>query len=105
MAFDHRKADLEEYMISSGGDSIARVLLYDTAQMIAYGDRYDRRRRSSNSYRKVYSDAARILGVSPGVSRSIVTIVKQEVKLLDTKTRVFWGETPYTPPPENHTQN
>ena len=59
--------------------------------MIAYGDRYDRRRRSSNSYRKVYSDAARILGVSPGVSRSIVTIVKQ-VKLLDTKTRVFWGK-------------
>ena len=105
MAFDHRKADLEQYMISSGGDSIARVLLYDTAQMIAYGDRYDRRRRSSNAYRKVHSDAARILGVSPGVSRSIVTIVKQEVKLLDSKTRVFWGETPYTPPPEKQTQN
>ena len=31
MAFDHRKASLEQYMVSSGGDSIARVLLYDTA--------------------------------------------------------------------------
>lgn len=98
MAFDHRKANLEQYMISSGGDSIARVLLYDTAQMIAYGDRYDRRHRSSNAYRKIYSTAAKILEISPGLARSIVTIVKQEVRLLEKKTRVFWGETPYTPP-------
>ena len=98
MAFDHRKANLEQYMISSGGDSIARVLLYDTAQMIAYGDRYDRRHRSSNAYRKIYSNAAKILEISPGLARSIITIVKQEVRLLEKKTRVFWGETPYTPP-------
>ena len=98
MAFDHRKANLGQYMISSGGDSIARVLLYDTAQMIAYGDRYDRRHRSSNAYRKIYSNAAKILEISPGLARSIVTIVKQEVRLLEKKTRVFWGETPYTPP-------
>jgi hypothetical protein len=98
MAFDHRKANLEQYMISSGGDSIARVLLYDTAQMIAYGDRYDRRHRSSNAYRKIYSTAAKILEISPGLARSIITIVKQEVRLLEKKTRVFWGETPYTPP-------
>ena len=98
MAFDHRKANLERYMISSGGDSIARVLLYDTVQMIAYGDRYDRRRRSSNTYRKIYSTAAKILEISPGLARSIVTIVRQEVRLLEKKTRVFWGETPYTPP-------
>ena len=98
MAFDHRKANLEQYMVSSGGDSIARVLLYDTAQMIAYGDRYDRRHRSSNAYRKIYSTAAKILEISPGLARSIITIVKQEVRLLEKKTRVFWGETPYTPP-------
>ena len=98
MAFDHRKASLEQYMVSSGGDSIARVLLYDTAQMIAYGDRYDRRHRSSNAYREIYSKAAQILEISPGLARSIVTIVKQEVRLLEKKTRVFWGETPYTPP-------
>jgi len=98
MAFDHRKANLERYMISSGGDSIARVLLYDTVQMIAYGDRYDRRHRSSNAYRKIYSTAAKILEISPGLARSIITIVKQEVRLLEKKTRVFWGETPYTPP-------
>ena len=98
MAFDHRKADLGRYMISSGGDSIARVLFYDVTQMIAYGDRYDRRRRSGTAYRKIYSDAAKILEISPNISRSITSIVKYEVRLLDRKTRVFWGETPYIPP-------
>ena len=98
MAFDHRKAELGQYMISSGGDSIARVLFYDVTQMIAYGDRYDRRRRSGTAYRKIYSDAAKILEISPNISRSITSIVKYEVRLLDRKTRVFWGETPYIPP-------
>jgi hypothetical protein len=36
MDFNHSKANLKDHMISSGGDSIARVLLYDVTQMITY---------------------------------------------------------------------
>ena len=98
MAFNHNKADLKDHMISSGGDSIARVLLYDVTQMIMYGDRYDKNRRSRKAYRTLLANASKELGISRRVSRNIQTIVKKELRLLNQKTKVFWGETPYQPP-------
>ena len=98
MAFNHSKANLEDHMISSGGDSIARVLLYDVTQMIMYGDRYDKYRRSRKAYRTLLANASKELGISRRVSRNIQTIVKKELRLLNQKTKVFWGETPYQPP-------
>ena len=98
MAFNHSKANLKDHMISSGGDSIARVLLYDVTQMIMYGDRYDKYRRSRKAYRTLFANASKELGISRRVSRNIQTIVKKELRLLNQKTKVFWGETPYQPP-------
>ena len=98
MTFNHSKANLKDHMISSGGDSIARVLLYDVTQMIMYGDRYDKYRRSRKAYRTLFANASKELGISRRVSRNIQTIVKKELRLLNQKTKVFWGETPYQPP-------
>ncbi len=98
MDFNHSKANLKDHMISSGGDSIARVLLYDVTQMITYGDRYDKYRRSRKAYRTLFANASKELGISRRVSRNIQTIVKKELRLLNQKTKVFWGETPYQPP-------
>jgi hypothetical protein len=98
MTFNHSKANLKDHMISSGGDSIARVLLYDVTQMIMYGDRYDKYRRSRKAYRTLLANASKELGISRRVSRNIQTIVKKELRLLNQKTKVFWGETPYQPP-------
>lgn len=98
MAFNHSKANLKDHMVSSGGNSIARVLLYDVTQMIMYGDRYDKKRRSRKAYRTLFTNASRTLEVSRGVSRNIQAIVNKELRLLNQKTKVFWGETPYQPP-------
>ena len=98
MAFNHNKADLKDHMISSGGDSIARVLLYDVTQMIMYGDRYDKNRHSHNTYQKMFANASRTLEVSGYVWKQIQRIVDEELDLLDRKTAIFWGETPYQPP-------
>ena len=98
MAFNHNKADLKDHMISSGGDSIARVLLYDVTQMIMYGDRYDKNRHSHNTYQKMCANASRTLEVSGYVWKQIQRIVDEELDLLDRKTAIFWGETPYQPP-------
>lgn len=98
MAFNHSKANLKDHMISSGGDSIARVLLYDVTQMIMCGDRYDKNRRSRNTYQKMFANASRTLGVSGYVWAQIQRIVDEELDLLDRKTAIFWGETPYQPP-------
>ena len=97
-AFNHREANIEDHMISSGGDSIARVLLYDTAQMIRYGDRYDKKRRSRKEYRTLFANAASQLEVSRRVSQNIQAMVNKELRLLNQKTKIFWGQTPYEPP-------
>ena len=98
MAFNHSKANLKDHMISSGGDSIARVLLYDVTQMIIYGDRYDKNQRSRNAYQKIFANASRALEISGYVWAQIQRIVDEERNLLDRKTAIFWGETPYQPP-------
>lgn len=98
MNFDHSTAKLEDHMIGSGGDSIARVLLYDVTQLITYGDLYDDNPRPASTYHGLFNQASQQLGVPGDVFAEIQDIVNQEVNLLDKKKVVFWGETPYVPP-------
>jgi hypothetical protein len=98
MAFQHRTAKLEDHMIGSGGDSIARVLLYDVTQMITHGDLYDNSPRQLSEYDGLFSQASQQLVVSTDVSAQIQNVVDQEVDLLDRKKVIFWEDTPYTPP-------
>jgi len=98
MAFDHRNAKLENHVMGSGGDSIARVLLYDVTQMITYGDLYDGRPRRRNEYRGLFGQASKRLGVPGFVAAQIQRFVDVEARLLKRKKLVFWEDTPYTPP-------
>ncbi|MFM1551088.1 MAG: hypothetical protein ACKJSG_16905, partial [Lentisphaeria bacterium] len=98
IAFEHRTANLEDYMIGSNGDSIARVLLYDVIQMITHGDLYDNNQRARSAYHGLLSKAAEQLGVPEDVSRKIQRVIDQEVYLFHKKKAVFWSETPYVPP-------
>jgi hypothetical protein len=98
MKFEHRSAKLADYMAGSGGDSIARVLLYDVIQMITYGDQYNGKPRQRREYRQLFGQAARQLGMPGYVFAQIQRIVDEEVSLLGRKKAVFWGDTPYTPP-------
>ena len=84
-------------MVGSGGDSIARVLLYDVTQMITHGDLYDNSPRPS-TYDGFFGQASQQLGVIGDVPASIQKVVDEEVALLDRKKVIFWAETPYVPP-------
>jgi hypothetical protein len=97
IAFEHRTANLEDHMIGSGGDSIARVLLYDVMQMITHGDLYDDNPRQS-TYNEFFGEAAGRVDVPASVVAQIREVVNSEVELLDKKRVVFWSETPYVPP-------
>ena len=46
----------------------------------------------------IFANASRTLGVSGYVWAQIQRIVDEERNLLDRKTAIFWGETPYQPP-------
>ena len=97
MTFEHSTANLEEHVIGSGGDSIARVLLYDVTQMITHGDLYDNSPRPS-TYDGLFGQASQQLGVIGDVPASIQKVVDEEVALLDRKKVIFWADTPYVPP-------
>ena len=98
MTFEHRTANLEDHVIGSGGDSIARVLLYDVTQMITHGDLYDNSPRMPSTYDGLFGEASQQLGVIGDVPASIQRVVDEEVDLLDRKKEIFWADTPYVPP-------
>ena len=98
MAFEHNKANLEDHVVSSGGDSIARVLLYDVTQMITHGDLYDDSPRKLSEYHGLFGQASQQLGVPGDVSAQIQNVVDEEVDLLDKKKVIFWADTPYVSP-------
>ena len=98
--FDHQNARLEDYLTGSGGDSIARVLLYDVIQMIIFGDLYDKKVIEVNEYNNIFQKAATRLKISDSLLKQIRNIVDNELSLYKNKKNIFWKDTPYIPPTE-----